>query len=150
MLNKHSFHPFSSVAPTLRTITTGGGGGDSRGKSDFSGADNNECRSPSSQHEEFPVCISTSPQHHRSCTPVPTCGQEGPRRVLLARQGPANGEGVAASPPLLPGSICIDPSSAEREPSFKVYSGVNFYSSPHGSILRKNIKANFVKANRSI
>lgn len=69
---------------------------------------------------------------------------------MLVKLGPANGEGLVSSPTSLPRSICIDPSSAEREPSFKVYSGVNFYSSPSRSIPCKNIKANFVKADRSI
>ena len=70
-------------------------------------------------------------------------GQEWPRRVLLVKQGPANGEGAVSSPLSLPWSMGIDPHSAEREPSFKVYSGVNFYSSPtdqyHAKTLRQTL-----------
>lgn len=108
MLNKRAFHLFSSVAPALRSSTTGGGGGDSQGKSDFSGADNKEGRSPSSQDEEFPLCISTSPPTsllHSS----PYAWPRKTQRVLLVRQGRLMEKGLPLPLPGCLGRFALTP-----------------------------------------
>lgn len=60
-----------------------------------------------SRDETFFLCMDTDPDRHPFCTWVPGRSQEKPRRVLLVKQGPANGEGVALPLSRCPGRCAL-------------------------------------------